>query len=87
MGRHGELFWPDNDSWYLIQIKSVDLVERKAKVGPQPYFGGGGGVPVMWPLLRAGREARTPALSPGVCLRAAPTGTVCHWGARGPGTG
>lgn len=32
VGRHGELFWPDNNSWYLVQIKSVDMVTRTAKV-------------------------------------------------------
>ncbi|KDD72157.1 hypothetical protein H632_c3773p0, partial [Helicosporidium sp. ATCC 50920] len=32
VGRRAELYWPDNNLWYVIEIQSVDLVSRKASI-------------------------------------------------------
>eukprot|EP00201_Polytomella_parva_P020582 CAMPEP_0175045288 /NCGR_PEP_ID=MMETSP0052_2-20121109/4320_1 /TAXON_ID=51329 ORGANISM="Polytomella parva, Strain SAG 63-3" /NCGR_SAMPLE_ID=MMETSP0052_2 /ASSEMBLY_ACC=CAM_ASM_000194 /LENGTH=207 /DNA_ID=CAMNT_0016308763 /DNA_START=269 /DNA_END=892 /DNA_ORIENTATION=- len=32
VGRHAELFWPDDNSWYLIEIQSVDVEAKTARV-------------------------------------------------------
>lgn len=32
VGRHAELFWPDDNLWYLIEIQSVDVATKEARV-------------------------------------------------------
>ena len=32
VGRHAELFWPDDSSWYLIEIQGVDTEAKKARI-------------------------------------------------------
>ncbi|KAL6761276.1 hypothetical protein V8C86DRAFT_879252 [Haematococcus lacustris] len=32
VGRHAELYWPDDALWYLIEIQGVDLVSRMANI-------------------------------------------------------
>lgn len=29
VGKRGELFWPDDNLWYLVEIHTVDLENRK----------------------------------------------------------
>lgn len=31
-GRRAELFWPDDNLWYLIEIHDLDLSNRKAQI-------------------------------------------------------
>lgn len=31
-GRHAELYWPPDGMWYLIEIQSVDVVRRTARI-------------------------------------------------------
>lgn len=31
-GRRAEMFWPDNQLWYVVQILSVNLRTRQAKI-------------------------------------------------------
>lgn len=31
-GRKAELFWPDDNLWYLIQIHRVDCIARSAQI-------------------------------------------------------
>ncbi|MEW5305346.1 MAG: hypothetical protein WDW38_005613 [Sanguina aurantia] len=32
IGRHAELWWPDDSLWYLIEIQEVDMASKRAKV-------------------------------------------------------
>lgn len=32
VGKRGELFWPDDNLWYLVEIHTVDLENRKAHI-------------------------------------------------------
>ncbi|GLC34228.1 hypothetical protein PLESTM_000172000 [Pleodorina starrii] len=32
VGRHAELFWPDDNLWYLIEIQEVNVATREARV-------------------------------------------------------
>ncbi|EFJ41980.1 hypothetical protein VOLCADRAFT_107495 [Volvox carteri f. nagariensis] len=32
VGRHAELFWPDDNLWYLIEIQEVNVTTREARV-------------------------------------------------------
>ena len=31
-GRKAELYWPDDNLWYLIQIQGVDVTTRRAQI-------------------------------------------------------
>lgn len=32
IGRRAELYWPDDNLWYIIEIQSVDMVTHKAQI-------------------------------------------------------
>lgn len=32
IGRRAELYWPDDNLWYIIEIQSVDLTTKKAQI-------------------------------------------------------
>ena len=36
-GRLAELFWPDDNRWYLVEIQSVDLSQTRAQVCQSPH--------------------------------------------------
>ncbi len=32
IGRRAELYWPDDNLWYIIEIQSVDLMTKRAQI-------------------------------------------------------
>ena len=58
LGRQGELYWPDDGMWYLVQVQQLDMATRQATY--EPY------VCSRWPALARRPPLRT-AWPPEAC--------------------